>query len=66
MVDMLQAGRSRVRFTMPLLFFSPSSRSIALVSTQPLTEMSNRNVPGGKGWPARNAENITALYESIV
>jgi hypothetical protein len=24
-----------------------------LGSTQPLTEMSTRNLPGGKGWPAR-------------
>jgi hypothetical protein len=28
---------------------NPSSRAIALVSTQPLTEMSTRNLPGGKG-----------------
>jgi hypothetical protein len=31
---------------------NPSSRTMALGSTQPLTEMSNRNLPGGKGWPA--------------
>jgi hypothetical protein len=28
---------------------NPSSHTIALVSTQPLTEMSTRNLPGGKG-----------------
>jgi hypothetical protein len=26
-------------------------------STQPLTEMSTRNLPGGKGWPERGSEN---------
>jgi hypothetical protein len=67
---MLQAGRSRVRFPMRSLdFFSwpnPSSRTIALGPTQPLTEMSTRNVPGAKGWPARKAENLTAIGEAIV
>jgi hypothetical protein len=28
---------------------NPSSRIVALLSTQPLTEMSNRNFPRGKG-----------------
>jgi hypothetical protein len=32
----------------------------------PLTEMSTRNLPGGKGRRARNADNITAICESIV
>jgi hypothetical protein len=31
------------------------------VSTQPLTEMSVRNLPGGKGRPARKAVNPTAV-----
>jgi hypothetical protein len=31
---------------------NPSSRTMALGSTHPLTEMSTRNLPGGKGWPA--------------
>jgi hypothetical protein len=31
---------------------NPSSRIMALGLTQPLTEMSTRNLPGGKGWPA--------------
>jgi hypothetical protein len=38
-----------------------SSRTMALVSTQPLTEMSTRNLPGAKGWPARKADNLTAI-----
>jgi hypothetical protein len=38
-------------FTWP----NPSGRSMALGSTQPLTEMSTRNLPGGKGRPAREA-----------
>jgi hypothetical protein len=34
-------------------------------STQPLTEMSTRNLPGGEG-PALEADNLTTTYESIV
>jgi hypothetical protein len=45
---------------------NPSSRTMALVSTQPLTEMSTRNIPGGKGWPVRKADNLTAICELIV
>jgi hypothetical protein len=39
---------------------------MALGSTQPLTEMSTRNLPGGKGRPARKADNLTAICEAIV
>jgi hypothetical protein len=48
---MLQAGRSWVRFPMRSWNFfnlpNPFSRTVALGSTQPLTEMSNRMIPGG-------------------
>jgi hypothetical protein len=47
---MLQAGRSRVRFLMGSLSFSVElilpATTMALGSTQPLTEMSTRNLPG--------------------
>jgi hypothetical protein len=36
---------------------------MALVSTQPLTEMSTRDLPGGEGRPARKADNVTAICE---
>jgi hypothetical protein len=39
---------------------------MALGSTQPLTEMSTRNIPGGERRPARKADNLTAVYEPIV
>jgi hypothetical protein len=45
---------------------NPSSRTTALGSTQPLKEMITRNLPGCKGGPAREADNLTAIYESIV
>jgi hypothetical protein len=35
-------------------------------SIQPLTEMSARNLPGGKGHPARKADNLTSIFEPIV
>jgi hypothetical protein len=39
---------------------------MALGSTQPLTEMSIRNLRGGKGRPALNADNITAICEPLL
>jgi hypothetical protein len=44
---------------------NPSSRTMAPGSTQPLTEMSTRNLPGGKGRSARKADNLTSICESI-
>jgi hypothetical protein len=45
---------------------NPSSRTMTLGSTQPLTEMSNRNIPGGKGRSAHKADNLTAICEPII
>jgi hypothetical protein len=39
---------------------------MALGSTQPLAEMSTRNLAGGKGRPARKADNLTAICKPIV
>jgi hypothetical protein len=39
---------------------------MALVSTQPLTEMSTRNLSEVKGRKARKADNLTAICEPIV
>jgi hypothetical protein len=40
------------------------SRIMALWSTQPLTEMSTRILPGGKGRQACKADNLTAICEA--
>jgi hypothetical protein len=45
---------------------NPSSRTMALGLTQPLTEMNMRNLPGGKGRPTRKADNLTAVCESMI
>jgi hypothetical protein len=45
---------------------NPSSRTVALRSTQPLTEMGTRDLPGGKGQPALKADNLTDICEPIV
>jgi hypothetical protein len=45
---------------------NPSSRTMALAATQPVTEMSTKRLPGGKGRPARKADNLTANCEAIV
>jgi hypothetical protein len=63
---MLEAGRSQVRFPTSLEFSVYLILPVALLalgSTQPLTEMSTRNLPGGKGRPARKADNLTAICE---
>jgi hypothetical protein len=69
LVAMLQAGRSQDRFPMRWIFSNlpnPSGRTVALGSTQPLTEMSIRNVkkktkPGGKVRRARRDDNLAAI-----
>jgi hypothetical protein len=38
---------------------------MVLRATQPLTEMSTRNLPGGKGRQARKADHLTAICEPI-
>jgi hypothetical protein len=66
---MPQAGRSRVRVPMSWMFFNlanPSSHIMALGSTRPLTEMSTRNIHGGKGRPVRKADDLTAICKPIV
>jgi hypothetical protein len=66
---MLQAGRSPVRVPDEVDFFNllnPSSRTVVLGSTQPLTEMSTRNLPGVKKRPAHRADNLTTICEPIV
>jgi hypothetical protein len=45
---------------------NPSSRIMALGLSQPLIEMSTRNLPGDKGRPARKADNLTAICEPSV
>jgi hypothetical protein len=53
-------------------FFSlpnPSSHTMAPGSTQCLTEMSTRKLPGGEGcigWLARKADSLTGVCEAIV
>jgi hypothetical protein len=39
---------------------------MALGSTQPLREMSNRNLPGGKKRPVHKADRLVAIYEPNV
>jgi hypothetical protein len=45
---------------------NPSSRTMVLGFTQPLIEMSTRNLPGGKALPARKTDSLTDIYEPIV
>jgi hypothetical protein len=65
---MLQARRSldRVPKRWIFQFTNLSRRTVALGSTQRLTEMSTRNLPAGKGRLARRADNLTAICEPIV
>jgi hypothetical protein len=66
---MLQAGRSPVQVPDEVDFFNlpnPSSRTMALGSTQPLTKMSTRNLPGGEKRAARRPDNLAAIYEPNV
>jgi hypothetical protein len=42
-----------------------SSHTMTVGSTQLLTEMSTRNLPGRKGLPGRKADKLTAIREPI-
>jgi hypothetical protein len=46
-------------------YYYYSSRSMALVLAQPLTEMTTRNLPGGRG-EAANSDNLSVICELIV
>jgi hypothetical protein len=66
---MLQPGRSSVRVPDEVDFFNlpnTSSRTMALGSTKPLTEMSTKNLPGGKKRPARRADKLAAICQPNV
>jgi hypothetical protein len=63
---MLQAGRSPIRVPDKVNFFNlsnPSSHTMALGLTQPLTEISIRNLPGGKKRLVLKADNLAAICE---
>jgi hypothetical protein len=68
---MLEVRRSWDRFPIRFLDFfnnwpNPSSRSVALGSTQPLPEMNTRDLPEGKGQPAGKADNLAAICDPTV
>jgi hypothetical protein len=44
----------------------PSSRTVGPGSTQPLTDMSTRKLPGSKGRPELKADSLTDVCEPIV
>jgi hypothetical protein len=67
---MLQAGNDADSIPMKSFDFSinrnPSSRTMTLGLTEPLTEMSTRDLPEGKGRPERKADNLIAICDLIV
>jgi hypothetical protein len=66
---MLQAGSPWVQFPVRSLDFSVDlilpSATMALGLTQPLTEMSTRNLPGGEVWLVHKADTLTTIYDPI-
>jgi hypothetical protein len=63
---MLQTGRPPVRVPDEVHFFvlpNPTSRTMALGSTQSLTKITTWNLHGGKKPPARRADNLVAIGE---
>jgi hypothetical protein len=66
---MIQAGRPLVRLQDKVGFFNlpnTSNRTMALVSTQRLIELSTRNLSVGKKRPAHMADNLAAICEPNV
>jgi hypothetical protein len=65
---MLQAGKSPVRVLDEVDF---SIYLILPAAPRPwgqlsLSKMSTRDLPGGKMWPARTADNLAAIYQPNV
>jgi hypothetical protein len=68
---MLQAGRSRVRVPMRWIFFNLSFHPHYGPGFDPASNRNEYQEPswgggGGKGRPARKADNLTAICEPIV
>jgi hypothetical protein len=62
----LQGRRSPVPVPDEMDYFNlpkPSSRTMALGSTEPLTEMSTRKFPCGKKRPTHRADSLAAICE---
>jgi hypothetical protein len=59
------ATSRKVASSIPNNWHNHSGRNIALGLTQPLTELSTRNLPEGKWRPACRAENHTTTYDPI-
>jgi hypothetical protein len=63
---MLQVGSSLLLFPMWLLQFlklrNSTIHALVVMSTRPVIEISTRNFPAGKGWPARKADNFTPSF----
>ena len=57
------AGRGSIPdgFTVIFHCHNPPGRTMALGSTQPLTEMSTRNISLGERRPVRKADNLTTF-----
>jgi hypothetical protein len=65
---MLQGGRSPVRVPDEIDFFNlrnPSSRTMALGSTQPLSGISTRNLPGGKKRLTNLQPSMSLMSENV-
>jgi hypothetical protein len=66
MVEGLLAGENRKNSEINLHLSSNFISFMVLGSPQPLTELTTRKLPGGKGWPVHEADKITATCEPIV
>jgi hypothetical protein len=55
------------RFLTTYLFLynlpNPSSRTVTMASIQTPTELNIRNIPEGKGLPARKADKLASIFE---
>jgi hypothetical protein len=62
----LKTDKRLVQLCDPRRYSNPSSRTMALGSPRPPTEMRTRNLPGAKGRPVCKADNLTAICEPTV
>jgi hypothetical protein len=63
---MLQTGRSRVRVSMRWIFFFQPHYGPGVDSASNSNEYQESSGGGGKGRPARKADNLTAICKPII
>jgi hypothetical protein len=59
-------GKKKIRFVLSNVTPNTFGSTMSLGLTQPVTDLSTKNLRGGKGQLERKVDNFNAIYEPIV